>query len=416
MIHLSKKCGWLFLAGLVSVNLVSCSDSDPNNQDIVPPTVAVAPNTVSGVVAAKSGEVISGATVTLDSLTTTTDANGLFRFAAVPAGKHRIAANAPGKVTVEETIVVEAKKNMAHNLMWNALLPNEVSSQKNVNLEASKTEEVVLEAFDTETLKGNEVASVEVSAVIPAASLEFDADADQNLKPEDVEISLEPLYHEDDIVSLAALRAQSVAPTLLTGALLTCSRAHIEPKSPIAIYFDVEDDVLANVVPMMMQNGVWVAVDYRKENGKMVVLAPDFTAYGLFASVKKNTVKDYQDLMFNRYMWDNVYGIKEMKVKDVAYSYLVGADVTASGKSQLSGLLKEALATQYGAVKKEMKTVYPLQVTLPVGTKLEIQGKQIVESVMAAVENSNASATASSYGEVQVEVKTSSRTHNGGTN
>ena len=63
-----------------------------------------------------------------------------------------------------------------------------------------------------------------------------------------------------------------------------------------------------------------------------------------------------------------------------------------------------------------MKTVYPLQVTLPVGTKLEIRGKQTVESVMATVDNSKASATASSYSEVQVEVKTSSRTHNGGTN
>lgn len=416
MIHLSKKCGWLFLAGLVSVNLVSCSDSDPNNQDIVPPTVAVAPNTVSGVVAAKSGEIISGATVTLDSLTTTTDANGLFRFAAVPAGKHRIAANAPGKVTVEETIVVEAKKNMAHNLMWNALLPNEVSSQKNVNIEASKTEEVVLEAFDTETLKGNEVASVEVSAVIPAASLEFDAEMNPEMKPEEVEISLEPLYQEDGVVSLAVPRAQSVAPTLLTGALLTCNRADVELKNPIAICFDVDDEVLATVMPMMLQDGAWVAVDYRKENGKMVVLAPDFTAYGLFASVKKNTVKDYQTLTFSRYMWDNVYGIKEMKVKDVAYSYLVGAEITASDKSQLSGLLKEALASQYGTVTQEMKTVYPLQVTLPVGTKLEIRGKQTVESVMATVDNSKASATASSYSEVQVEVKTSSRTHNGGTN
>ena len=291
-----------------------------------------------------------------------------------------------------------------------------MSSQKNVNIEASKTEEVVLEAFDTETLKGNEVASVEVSAVIPAASLELDAEMNPEMKPEEVEISLEPVYQEEGGVSHAAPRAQSVAPTLLTGALLDCNRAYVELKNPIAICFDVDDEVLATVMPMMLQDGAWVAVDYRKENGKMVVLAPDFTAYGLFASVKKNTVKDYQKLTFSRYMWDNVYGIKEMKVKDVAYSYLVGAEITASDKSQLSGLLKEALASQYGTVTQEMKTVYPLQVTLPVGTKLEIRGKQTVESVMATVDNSKASATASSYSEVQVEVKTSSRTHNGGTN
>jgi hypothetical protein len=55
-----------------------------------------------------------------------------------------------------------------------------------------------------------------------------------------------------------------------------------------------------------------------------------------------------------------------------------------------------------------------MDVTLPVGTKMELSGSQAVNTVTAASGSRSVSAT--SYGDVTVKVTTSNRSHTGGGN
>ena len=86
----------LFLASVLMAGFTSCDDNDPNYDHVVPPTVEVAPNTLTGVVAAKSGLPIQGAIVTLDKAAVSTDANGVFYFTGLTVGKHAIKVEAKG--------------------------------------------------------------------------------------------------------------------------------------------------------------------------------------------------------------------------------------------------------------------------------------------------------------------------------
>jgi hypothetical protein len=86
-------------------------------------------------------------------------------------------------------------------------------------------------------------------------------------------------------------------------------------------------------------------------------------------------------------------------------------DITTRAANVFEALLLEALARMYGATAKNVQGTYPLKVTLPVGTKLELSGYQELNTVKAASGSRSISAT--SYGDVTVKTKTSSRDHTG---
>lgn len=87
----------LFVAGL-AMGMAGCSDDDPDYDNVTPPQVAVAANTLTGVITDLSGEPLSGAIVTLGSVTASSNESGVYLFDDVKAGTYAIKAEATGKL------------------------------------------------------------------------------------------------------------------------------------------------------------------------------------------------------------------------------------------------------------------------------------------------------------------------------
>ena len=96
----------LLIAGL-TMGVAGCSDDDPDYDNVTPPVVEVASNTLTGVITSLSGEGISGAKVSLGAdNSATTDANGVYLFKDVKAGTYQLKAEAEGKLSHTGTLTV----------------------------------------------------------------------------------------------------------------------------------------------------------------------------------------------------------------------------------------------------------------------------------------------------------------------
>ena len=160
----------LLIAGL-TMGVAGCSDDDPDYDHVTPPVVEVASNTLTGVITSLNGEGISGAKVSLgEGNSATTDANGVYLFKDVKAGTYQLKAEAEGKLSHTGTLTVADVKK-TQNLVWNAALASDVKKEVSVSADAPSEGKV-----ETETLKGNEEAKVEVKAEIAAGAVDTDAD------------------------------------------------------------------------------------------------------------------------------------------------------------------------------------------------------------------------------------------------
>ncbi len=109
----------------------------------------------------------------------------------------------------------------------------------------------------------------------------------------------------------------------------------------------------------------------------------------------------------------NVQQVKS-RVGSATYTYKVGMDINISGTTVFTALLVEALARRYGANSYEAQGHYPINVTRPIGTRLEIFGMQQINSVTASVGSRSVSGI--QYGDVTITVVTSNRSHAGSSN
>ena len=80
----------------------------------------------------------------------------------------------------------------------------------------------------------------------------------------------------------------------------------------------------------------------------------------------------------------------------------------------LSALLIEKIAYHYGIIYQELEGIYPLNIRLPVGTRLTVSGTQNVTDVYANYDKWSVNSTY--FGETVIVVKTMNRQHNGGSN
>lgn len=210
----------------------------------------------------------------------------------------------------------------------------------------------------------------------------------------------------------AATRADE--STLLLGASLSCNKAEVSLAKPVELGFNVDDEVAQNVEAMQYKNGQWVAVESHIENGKVIIEATEFTAYGLFLGVSFSASNGSEAISFEQDKWDNLYGAKDMAVGSANYTYKAGTEITTKATSVLTALLIEKLAQRFGASVSTVNGSYPLNVTLPIGTILTINGTQSKQNVTVSAKGKSVSGT--HYGTVSVVVTTSNRKHNGGTN
>lgn len=398
------KFGVLALLGLaLTFGATSCSDDDPNYDNVTPPTVEVANNTLSGVISGKDGKAIADATVTLGETSAKTDAEGIYRFDDVKAGTYAIKAEAEGKLPQEGTVTVETS-NKTQCLVWNAILATEVKEE----ITASATEETK-GSVESEHLEGNDNAKVEVEATVPPVET---MEVPDDVPVEEVKIGVKPVYDAGDVVAARSTRAGEEA--MLIGAELSCNVEGVKLTKPIDLSLDVETEVATNVVAKQYANGQWVEVPCNIVDGKVVIPATEFTTYGLFLGISFSASAGNEAISFTQSEWNNLYGNSEMAAGSATYTYKVGTEITSQGTSKLTALLIEKLAQRYGANVKNVQGSYPLNVTLPIGTSLVVSGIQGKENVSASAMGKTVSGTR--YGTVTVTVTTANRSHTGGSN
>ena len=384
----------LLIAGL-TMGVAGCSDDDPDYDHVTPPVVEVASNTLTGVITSLNGEGISGAKVSLgEGNSATTDANGVYLFKDVKAGTYQLKAEAEGKLSHTGTLTVADVKK-TQNLVWNAALASDVKKEVSVSADAPSEGKV-----ETETLKGNEEAKVEVKAEIAAGAVDTDAD---------VKVIISPLYKEEDVVARAA---RATDETMLVGAVLSCNKEGASLKKAIELGFELDSELAGKVEAKQYKNGEWVKVNSRIEDGRVIIAASEFASYGLFLGVEFSEKKSTEVVAFEQSKWDNLYGSKDMSVGEAAYIYKTGTEISTEGTSKLTALLVEKLAQRFGATAVTVSGSYPINVTLLVGTMLEISGVQEEWSVSASALGKSASGTR--HGNVSIEVATSNREHTGG--
>ena len=402
------KWGVFALLGMaLAFSAGSCSDDDPDYSNVTPPTVAQVHN-ISGSIAGIDGKGISGATVTLGgtmTATATTDANGYFVFGDVKVGTYSLKATAEGKLP-KETSVSVTDEGDGQNVVWNVML---ASVEAVVNIPVTDAEGGEGNVT-TEAMEGNEKAEIPVEVVVPPAALS-----------EEAEIEISPVYSEEEavqsrgVMSVLALSARADGESrMLVGSRLSCSKSGVTITKSIELTFNVDETTATEVKAQKYSNGSWVDVPSRMEDGKVIVEADEFTSYGLFVGISFTSTSRNEAVSFSQSVWDNLYGSGALAVGTATYTYKVGMDVNTSGTTVFTALLIESLARAFGANSYQTQGSYPLNVTLPVGTKLEISGVQRINTVTASAAGRSVSGT--QYGDVTIAVVTSNRQHTGGSN
>lgn len=396
---LSFRTGAYMLLGVVlTTGFVSCSDDDPDYSNVTPPTVEIAPNTISGVISSISGSPISGATVSLNNATVTTDANGVYLFSEVTAGSHSISAAANGKISQNGTVVVESS-SQTQNVIWNASLPEDRSTEINVTVNEGGEGTV-----SAESLENNDKAQVVITANVP-----------EDVVSADTKIEITPIYAETDAdqIQFRSISRAGDDGTLLIGASISCG-ANVTLSKAIDLSFELDESMTTSVETKKYVNGTWQPVESRIDDGKVIISATEFTSYGLFLNIGVSVSKGSESITFSQDKWDNLYGSNDMQVGNVSYTYKAGTEITSRGTTVLEALLIEHLARLYGATVKNVEGSYPINVTLPIGTILQMVGAQERNNVTVRVSGTSVSGT--NYGAVTVSAVTANRNHTGSSN
>ncbi len=386
-----KKILFFGVLSLVGLSFSACQHThDYNYDNVTPPTVAVAANTLTGVITDIQGNPISGATVKVGSMTATTDNDGVYHFDNVPAGSYTITASAPGKVNVTTDLVVSNSGN-TQKLIWNASLPKENTTEFNVTVNGGGHGEV-----ESEALRFNDQGKVEINVQV----------ANNNV-PKDVKIYLTPIYTE---AGAELSRAEEEA--MLIGANLSCSDPNLKLSQDVAITFDLDNSVANVLTTKKYVNGHWVEVEHAVTDGNVVINDRDFTFYGLFLQVDIAKKVKTEAIVFEKSEWNNLYGAHEEYVDVANFNYKAGTEIISRASNKLEGLLIEYMARLFGCVVKTVPGTYPIETVLPVGTALSIKGAQEITDI--TITGNSRSVKGTAYGTTTVQVTTYNRNHNGG--
>lgn len=390
------KFGVLALLGMaLAFGAASCSDDDPDYSNVTPPTVAVT-HSISGRVTGIDGEGLS-ATVSMSGTSATTNADGTFVFENVAAGTYTLKAEASGKVSKETSVTVS--DGDSNNPVWNVTLSN-MGTEITAAADGSANGSVI-----SETLKGNEEGEIEMTLNAPAGAVEAGA-----------QIIVTPIYstEEAEQVSLRSVSTRAIGSTLLIGTRVSCSNASATLQQPVELEYDVDPEIAETVTAQKYVNGTWVDAEYTVEEGKVTVVADQFTSYSLLCSATISSSTTSEAVSFSPDSWDNLYGSGDMAVPSASYSYKIGTDISSSGTNKITAYLIEIVARAAGAGVTTATGTYPINVTLPVGTAMSISGQQAVTTLTASA--LGRSVSGKQYGTVSVITKTWNRNHTGGGN
>ena len=333
------------------------------------------------------------ATVSLDGTSTQTEADGTFVFEEVSTGSHTLTASATGKQTKEATVTVSE----SGNVVWNVSLPNAGTT---IEIQAgSETEASVA----SETIEGNEQGSVTVDVTVPEATL-----------PEGSSITITPLYSLEEATGTTRATTRAAETVLLIGTSVECSEADATLQEPITLNYDVDAEMAQAVTVQKYVNGEWTEADCTVEGNRVTVYADQFGSYTLQLNADVTSTAGSETLSFEQDLWDNLYGSTNMTAGSASFSYQIGTEITSTATDQVAAYLIEILARMAGSTVTTATGTYPISVTLPIGTALQMSGRQQVTNW--TVSALNRSASGRQYGDVTVTATTYNREHNGGSN
>jgi hypothetical protein len=390
-----KKGAFMLLVASLAMGVASCDDDDPDYSNVTPPEVAVT-HSISGRVTGIDGEGLS-ATVSMNGTSATTQSDGTFVFENVAVGTYTLKAEADGKVSKETSITVS--DGDSNNPVWNATLSNE-GTTITANADGSANVNVT-----SETLKGNEEGEITMTLTAPAGALEAGA-----------QIIIIPIYSMDEVeqVTLRSVSTKAVGSTLLIGTKVSSSNASATLQKPVTLEYDVDPEIAGTVTAQKYVNGTWVDAEYTVEGGKVTVVADQFTSYSLLCSATISSSTTSETISFTPDSWDNLYGSGDIAVSSASYSYKIGTDISSSGTNKVTAYLIEIVARVTGVGVTTATGTYPINVTLPVGTAMNISGQQKVTTLTASALGRSVSGR--QYGTVSVFTQTWNRQHTGGGN
>ena len=392
------KLGVFALLGMALIfSVTSCNDDDPDYSNVTPPTVAVT-HSSSGRVTGIDGEGLS-ATVSMNSTSVTTNADGTFLFENVSTGTYTLKAEASGKISKETSVTVSDSKG-GMNPVWNVSLGN-AGTEITINADGSAEGIVV-----SETLKGNETGKIEMTLTAPVGAVATDN-----------KIVVTPLYSLEEAVDVAvrSVGTRATGSTLLIGTKVSCSddSAVLQDGHKLTLVYNVDPEMASTITAQKYVKGQWMDAEYTVgENGKVTVIVDQFTSYSLLCNATINTSVSSEALTFNPNSWDNLYGSGDMFVASSSYTYKIGTDISSTGTNKITAYLIEIVARAAGAGVTTATGTYPIDVTLPVGTAMNISGQQKVTAVTASA--LGRSVSGKQYSTVSVVTKTWNRQHTGG--
>ena len=103
-----------------------------------------------------------------------------------------------------------------------------------------------------------------------------------------------------------------------------------------------------------------------------------------------------------------------MTAGSASFTYHIGTEITSTGTNRITAYLIEILARIAGSNVITATGTYPINVTLPIGTALQVSGTQQVTTLTVSALNHSASGR--QYGDVTIMTTTYNREHNGGGN
>lgn len=315
-------------------------------------------------------------------------------------GAYSLTVEAEGKQTAEGNVTVEDAE-VTQRYIWNVALAADLV--EHIAVSATETTQGNL---TTETLSGNEVATVNISTVVPANAVSGVAEG------QEVVIDMRPVYSIAGAERSAALGTKASAETLLTGSELKCNVESATLNEPMELRMDVGDQLVSGAEMRRYKDGQWSAANWSKDGDDIVVEADEFATYGVFVNIDYTLQEKNDPISFAQGIWDKLYGSQEVNVTSVPYSFKAGTEVTTTATDKLTGLLVEKLVQLYAAANTTVDREYLVNVTLPVGTKLEISAIQKV--ITATISTLGSSATITNYSDVSINVTTSNCQHTGG--
>jgi len=403
---MKKIVEWVLMlfSAILLLGTTGCIKEDIDYSDATPPAVEIV-NSVTGAVLDVNGNPISNATVNLagtdETVSTTTDAQGLFKFDNVKKGSYVISATATGKQVQKSSFTI-GTSTRAQVCVEVLVLSNE----KTVEVEVKQNEDAN-QSVTTETTKGNEDAQITQNFVVPAVT------------PTPTPTPVIPVVKFTPIYSI-----ESVGPTVdgyefLTGTTISCAQL-TKPESDIKMFYPFGAIAAKyDVVVKRLVNGAWQNMDYTISGDNILVMAPAFTTYVVLikASISKSTTTE--DIAFEQDDWNNIERSTEMTVPFVAYTYKQGTKLTADA-TKLGSYLKEILARKYGVgTISSIVGNYVLNVTLPIGTRLIVNGTQLVNNITITTVATKAESTSASvvqYADVSIYAVSVNCQHTGGSN